>query len=198
MKKLLAVLLVVVMIFGLVACGGDKKDDADDADEAADEPAEEVEEEAEPAEEEAEPAEEAEEDEESGEAEGGLTFGVTYWIETDFFRTIANSIDEEAVKDGNEIIVVDEEQDSTKQIQTIEDFIAKGVDAVFLNPVDRDAIEPALNLLKEAGIPVINFDTSVANMDLIDGYVATDNVQAGVLCAEALLADFLMVLILQF
>ena len=64
------------------------------------------------------------------------------------------------------------------------------MDAVFLNPVDRDAVAPALQKLKEAGIPVINFDSSVANLDLVDACVATDNLQAGKLCAEAMIKDF--------
>ena len=62
---------------------------------------------------------------------------------------------------------MDAQQDSAKQIQIIEDFIAQGVSAVFLNPVDKDAIEPALQKLDEAGIPVVNFDTSVSNLDLV-------------------------------
>ena len=122
--------------------------------------------------------------------EGGLTFGITYWVESDFFKTIAGAIEESAEADGNSVTVVNGEQDSAKQIQIVEDFITKGVDAVFLNPVDRDAIAPALELLNEAGSPIINFDASVANLDLVDAYVATDNVQAGVLCAEAMIKDF--------
>lgn len=121
---------------------------------------------------------------------GGLTFGITYWTESDFFKTIANSITEAAEADGNSTVIVNAEQDSAKQIQIIEDFITQGVDAVFLNPVDRDAIAPALEMLNESGIPIINFDSSVANLDLVDAYVATDNVQAGVLCAEAMIEDF--------
>ena len=61
---------------------------------------------------------------------------------------------------------------------------------MFLNPVDRDAIEPALRALAEAKIPVINFDAGVANMDLITAFVATNNYQAGVLCAESMMKDF--------
>jgi len=121
--------------------------------------------------------------------DGGLTFGVTYWIESDFFNTIADSITEAAEADGNKTVVVDAQQDSTKQIQIIEDFIAQDVDAVFLNPVDKDAIAPALQKLKDAGIPVINFDSAVGNLDLVDAFVATDNKLAGVLCAEAMMAD---------
>lgn len=123
-------------------------------------------------------------------AEGGKTFGVTYWIESDFFKTVADSITEQAKAEGNKTVVVDAQQDSAKQIQIIEDFIAQDVSAVFLNPVDRDAIAPALQKLKDAGIPVINFDSAVANMELVDAYVATDNIQAGRLCGEAMIKDF--------
>ncbi len=129
-------------------------------------------------------------EETQGTESASKTFGITYWIESDFFKTVAESITEAAEADGNKTVVVDAQQDSTKQIQIIEDFIAQGVDAVFLNPVDRDAIEPALQKLKEANIPVINFDASVANLDLVDAYVATDNLQAGRLCGEAMVKDF--------
>lgn len=123
-------------------------------------------------------------------SEGGMTFGVTYWIESDFFKTVADSITKAAEAEGNKTVVVDAQQDSTKQLQVVEDFIAQDVDAVFLNPVDKDAIEPALQKLDEAGIPVINFDSAVGNLDLVDAYVATDNIQAGKLCGEAMLKDF--------
>ena len=43
--------------------------------------------------------------------------------------------------------------------------------------------------MKEAGIPVVNFDTAVSNLDLVGSYVATDNYQAGVQCAEAMIKD---------
>lgn len=121
---------------------------------------------------------------------GGLKMGVTYWTASDFFQTIADSIKKEAEQDGNSVVVSDAGQDSAKQIQIIEDFIAQDVDVVFLNPVDRDAITPALQELRDAGIKVVNFDSSVTAADMVDAYVATDNYRAGVLCAEAMIKDF--------
>lgn len=126
--------------------------------------------------------------EEVVEGEGKL-YGITYWCESDFFSTIANSITEKAEADGSSTVIVDAQQDSAYQIQIIEDFIAQGVDAVFLNPVDKDAITPALMLLEEAGIPVINFDSGVEEQDMTAAFVGTDNYYAGVLCAEAMMAD---------
>ena len=46
--------------------------------------------------------------------DGGQTYGVTYWCESDFFKTVADSITEEAEADGNKTVVVDAQQDSDK------------------------------------------------------------------------------------
>lgn len=118
------------------------------------------------------------------------TLGITYWCSSEFFMTIADGITKAAAKDGYKTVIVDAEQNAVKQIQIIEDFIAQGVSAVFLNPVDKDAIEPALVELHKAGIPVINFDAQVTNTDLVAAFVATNNYQAGVLCGQAMLKDF--------
>lgn len=120
----------------------------------------------------------------------GLTFGITYWCQSEFFQTLANGITEAAEADGNTTVVVDAEQDAAKQIQIVEDFIAQGVSAVFLNPVDKDAIQPALVALEEAGIPVFNFDAGVTDTSKIAAFIATNNYQAGVLCGESMLKDF--------
>lgn len=120
----------------------------------------------------------------------GLTFGITYWCQSEFFGVLADGITEAAEADGNTTVVVDAEQDAAKQIQIIEDFIAQDVAAVFLNPVDKDAIQPALEALAEAEIPVFNFDAGVTDTSKIEAFIATNNVQAGQLCAEAMIADF--------
>jgi ribose transport system substrate-binding protein len=120
----------------------------------------------------------------------GQVFGITYWCQSEFFGVLAAGITTAAEADGNTTVIVDAEQDAAKQIQIIEDFIAKGVSAVFLNPVDKDAIQPALVALEEAGIPVFNFDAGVTDTSKIAAFIGTNNYQAGVLCAESMLKDF--------
>lgn len=122
--------------------------------------------------------------------EEAKTFGVTYWCSSEFFLVIGDGIEAAAEAEGNKVIEVDAEQDTAKQIQIVEDFIAQGVSAVFLNPVDKDAITPAVQALAEANIPCIVFDAGVTAQDLTAAFVATNNYQAGVLCAEAMLEDF--------
>lgn len=171
-KKVVAALMSVAMVATLLAGCGSK---AEDTTTATDTTA--------TTEDTADKADEAAADTK----EGGHKFGYTYWAASDFFSTIGDTLTEIAKENGDEVIVVDAQQDQSKQISIIEDFITQGVDAVFLNPVDREGIEPALDMLAEANIPVVNIDTAVANLDKVKSYVASDNYGAGVQCAEKLI-----------
>ncbi|MGL6199366.1 MAG: sugar ABC transporter substrate-binding protein [Lachnospiraceae bacterium] len=125
----------------------------------------------------------------SGSSEGGRTFGYTCMDGTNpFFVTLEDTIREEVEKNGNKLVSVDPANDVTLQIQQIEDLISQGIDAMFLNPAEAEGILPALDALKEAGIPIINFDTEVADMDYIVSYVGSDNYNAGKVCGEDLVA----------
>ncbi|MDR2095111.1 MAG: sugar ABC transporter substrate-binding protein [Treponema sp.] len=126
----------------------------------------------------------------TGEGQKKRVFGYTYWAASDFFETIGQSIKEIVEANGDSIIIVDAQQNNQYQVDVIDDFITRKVDLVFLNPVDRDGIRPALLALKNAGIPVVNFDTSVADLSLVHSYIASDNVGAGVICAQAVNKTF--------
>ena len=169
-KKVLAALMSAAMVATLLTGCGSKAADTTTTDTAAEETTE------------------ATDDAAAADTtEGGHKFGYTYWAASDFFSTIGDTLTELAEANGDEVIVVDAQQDQAKQISIIEDFITQGVDAVFLNPVDREGIEPALDMLNEAGIPIVNIDTAVANLDKVNSYVASDNYGAGVQCAEKLI-----------
>ena len=157
-KKVVAALMSVAMVATLLAGCGSK---AEDTTTATDTTA--------TTEDTADKADEAAADTK----EGGHKFGYTYWAASDFFSTIGDTLTEIAKENGDEVIVVDAQQDQSKQISIIEDFITQGVDAVFLNPVDREGIEPALDMLAEANIPVVNIDTAVANLDKVKSYWRT-------------------------
>lgn len=121
------------------------------------------------------------------EKEGGYTFGYTCMDGTNpFFVTLEDTIREEVEKNGDKLVSVDPANDVTLQIQQIEDLISQDIDAMFLNPAEAEGILPALDALKEAGIPIINFDTEVADMDYVVSYAGSDNYNAGKVCGEDL------------
>lgn len=107
-----------------------------------------------------------------------------------FFQVLEKSIRTEVEKNGDELITMDSAMDVSKQIDQINDMITQGIDAIFLNPVDWEGIRPALEALKKANIPIINFDTQVKDMSYVTAYVGSDNKNAGKVCGEDLVKRF--------
>lgn len=108
-------------------------------------------------------------------------------LKNPFFKIIADSMTAEGKQHGFDVLVNDAEGDVSKQANHIENYIAQGVTAIVLNPVDRIAIGPAIRKANEAGIPVFTCDLQCADDDVkIAGHIGTDNFQGGVLAGEAM------------
>lgn len=178
-KKLLSVLLCTAMVAAVLSgCGGSAQQEA--AAPAAEAPAAEA------------PAEEAAPAEDAAPAEapeGGYKFGYTCMDGSNpFFVILEKTIKDEVEAHGDTLVSFDPANDVTRQISGIEDLITQGIDAIFLNPAEAEGILPALDMLKEAGIPIINFDTEVADMSYVTSYAGSDNYNAGKVCGEDLVA----------
>lgn len=75
--------------------------------------------------------------------------------------------------DGGEMTYVACDSNVTTQIQQIEDFIAKGVDALVVHAADPAGVETVLAEAREAGVKVYAWDDNLQNADiawLIDNY----------------------------
>lgn len=103
-----------------------------------------------------------------------------------YFDTLKISLETTLTEQGGRLITKDPRGDVNVQIEQIQNMIDQGVDGVFLCPVDWEKIEPALEALKKANIPIINMDTQVKDTDKIAAYIGTDNRKAGYLCGEDL------------
>ena len=118
----------------------------------------------------------------------GKKFGATYMtMNNPFFGVMNDAIKAEVEKNGDTLITLDPALDPVKQISQIEDMVAQGVDAIFLNPVDWQAVAPGLMAAHEAGIPIINVDAAVYDEDYVACIVASDNLAAGQVCGEDML-----------
>lgn len=122
----------------------------------------------------------------SSEKNKGFKMGVSFSNMTNPYYLEMRDNMKKAVKSGDNLLVTEANQDSSKQVNDIEDMIQQGVNVIFLNCVDSKAVAPALQQCKEANIPVIAIDSPVADSSLAACTVASDNVQAGKLCADAL------------
>src|SRR3954462_10976870 len=67
-----------------------------------------------------------------------------------FFVSLKEGAEKEAKSQGTEIITVDAQNDSAKQVSDIEDLIQKGVNVLIVNPADSDAIKAAIESANNA------------------------------------------------
>lgn len=120
-----------------------------------------------------------------------LVFGYTSMTQNNpFFQVLEESIRKRVEANGDKLITTNPAMDVSLQINQIEDMIAQGIDAIFLNPVDWEGIRPALAMLEEANIPIINYDTEVKDFDYVTAYVGSDNKNAGRVAGEDLAKRF--------
>ena len=125
---------------------------------------------------------------ETTEADEPITFGFTVTTNNNpFFAEIEAAVREVIEANGDVLITSDPQSDLQTQISQCEDMIAQGIDCLLLCPIDSAAIKPILTLCEEQNIPVVNFDTDVVDVDMVDALVATDNYSAGVAVGEDML-----------
>lgn len=112
-------------------------------------------------------------------------FGATYMtMNNPFFTVINNEIKREVTARGDVLTTLDPALDIEKQNEQVYRLIDQNVDAIFINPIDWQKIEPALQKAKQANIPIIVVDAPVNNSDLVACTIASDNYDAGVQCAK--------------
>ncbi len=78
----------------------------------------------------------------------------------------------------------DSDTDVDSQVITMEAMIDRGVDGILIAATDSDAIVPAIEAARAAGITVIAVDTPVDPPSAVDAFYATDNLKAGKLVGE--------------
>ncbi|HZH61872.1 MAG TPA: sugar ABC transporter substrate-binding protein [Metabacillus sp.] len=89
--------------------------------------------------------------------DGKIVIGVSMLnLSNEFIVQIKDGIEATAKELGVEVVITDAEKSADKQLQQVDSFIAQGVDAIIVNPVETEASSPAIEKAKAAGIPVIN------------------------------------------
>lgn len=88
--------------------------------------------------------------------------------------------------DDVKFVITDANDDSSRMINDIDNFIEQGVNAVIIHPTDRQTVRPIAKKLKKAGIPLIVFNRKPndEDMDLVTAYVGSDEKVGGEMQAE--------------
>lgn len=103
-----------------------------------------------------------------------------------FFVTLKEGAEKAAKDAGAELIVVDAQDDSAKQLSDVEDLIQKKVDILLINPTDSHAVSSAVESANQAGIPVITVDREAEGGETV-AHIASDNVSGGKMAGEYIL-----------
>lgn len=100
-----------------------------------------------------------------------------------FFVTLKEGAEAKAADAGVELVVLDSQNDSARELSNMEDLLTQGVDLILINPTDSDAVGNAIIAANKAGVPVITLDRG-ANHGEVVTHVASDNVAGGVMAGE--------------
>jgi len=102
-----------------------------------------------------------------------------------FFVQLRDGAQEQARESGAALTVTDAQNDSSQQVNQVQNFVSQNMKAIIINPVDSNAAAPAVTAAERAGIPVIAADRGVVGAEVAQT-VASDNVAGGKLGAEEL------------
>ena len=159
MKKLIAMLLALVMVLSLTACGGGRDK---------------------------EPA--ANNDAANGGFEEGAVIGVSLpWLGTQNWKEAEEMFKTELEAAGFKPIVQAADQKVATQQQQIESMIQNGAKVIVVGPIDGTQLGAVLEEAKAAGVYVIGYDRLLENTTGVDGVVQFGSVKTGELQAQALL-----------
>ena len=168
LKKLAALATASIMVLSMAACGSSKPAETAAAETEAAEAAEET----------------AAAEEGAAAVDGSVGLSLST-LNNPFFVTLSDGAEAKAKELGVDLIVVDAGDDSAKQTSDIEDLISKNIAVLIVNPVDSDAVAPAVEDAIEKGIKVIAVDRVVNGVD-VDCSIASDNVAGAKMAADYL------------
>ncbi len=95
-----------------------------------------------------------------------------------FFVSMKEGAEQKAEQLGYQLIVLDSQNDPSKELSNIEDLIIRGVKAILINPTDSDAVSNAIRMANQANIPVLTLDRGATRGDVVC-HIASDNVAGG-------------------
>ena len=157
-RRVLALLMAAAMTVGMMGCGAVAIDG------------------------EGESKETSSSESESGSGSVGLAIST---LNNPFFVKLAEGAEAAADEAGVKLITVDAGDDAAKQTSDVEDLISKNVSVLIVNPVDSDAIAPAVKDAVAKGLKVISVDRVVNGVD-VDCQIASDNVAGAEMATEYL------------
>jgi len=117
----------------------------------------------------------------------GLLIGFSQaTLQSPFYVQLKSGAEEAAKANGDQVIVLDANNDVSKQNNDIQDLLTRGVKVLIVNPVNPEAVAPALAAADDAHVPVMTVDRNVKGN--VVTYVGRDNEKMGEISGKAMVA----------
>ena len=105
-------------------------------------------------------------------------------FDDNFLTVLRNGIQSYADEKGQVVQIQDAKNDVAAQLDQINNFIASGVSAIIVNPVDTSATQAMSDAAAKAGIPLVFVNRQPINVDTLpdnQAFVASNEVDSGTL-----------------
>jgi inositol transport system substrate-binding protein len=105
-------------------------------------------------------------------------------FDDNFLTVLRNGIQAYADENGHTVQIEDAQNDVAKQLDQINNFIASGVDAIIVNPVDTSATQAMSDAAAAGGVPLVYVNRQPINLDTLpdnQAFVASNEVDSGTL-----------------
>jgi inositol transport system substrate-binding protein len=105
-------------------------------------------------------------------------------FDDNFLTVLRNGIQTQADAAGLSVQIEDAQNDVAKQLDQINNFIASGVSAIIVNPVDTSATQAMSDAAAAANIPLVYVNRQPINVDTLpdnQAFVASNEVDSGTL-----------------
>lgn len=103
-------------------------------------------------------------------------------MQNEFIQQVADALQKSADQSGVDLVIVDAERSSLKQVEQVESFISQQMDAIILNPCEFEASSPAIDKARKAGIPIVNVNSSTKSQP--NAFVGSDDAESARMALE--------------
>lgn len=104
-------------------------------------------------------------------------------LDNPFFVTLKEGAEKEASKLGYNLVVLDSQNDPSKELSNVEDITVRGAKVLLINPTDSTAVANAVRVANKKNIPVITLDRGAVQGDVVS-HIASDNVAGGKMAGD--------------
>lgn len=104
-------------------------------------------------------------------------------LDNPFFVTLKEGAEKEASKLGYNLVVLDSQNDPSKELSNVEDITVRGAKVLLINPTDSTAVANAVRVANKKNIPVITLDRGAAQGNVVS-HIASDNVAGGKMAGD--------------